>query len=602
MKQIISGLLVLGLVFCTAASGKTKSAETDTNNYFQQFYVEENAAPVPSKDEEANGYILFVRNFMKRVYPNSIPAKDELKSSVQTITAPGEISRPLTFGIYPLKDLKGIKVTASDLKSSAGGVINSSNIDIRAVKYLSVRVGIEYMNNFMVLPKTLEKVSEIDIEKDRTREYWLTVKVPAEAKAGAYKGTISVNTPGTRPSLVDVSVEVLPFAVTSPAKMQYFTLMVFDFQSFFECKSEAEIEKSKNFAKVMKIYEDQKERGLNSISIECGPGYKEDSSGNPFLGDLEAALIVSKKLGFTKPVVYYFGAILKTARASNSGPFTQYDRVKSPALAKKIAEYYQKRCKDKGYPEIVFMMVDEPNYSGDSDGVRLKIAKELHIALHKIPGVKTFQTTEPASTEPILDVTDWFCGRVSDKDLAYIKAKGKKYGEYPFVFGSESIMFPRFVFGFLPWARGDDFVAPWQSPVTDFGKPTDFMRKAKDLNVKRKENILGEDGKVVPTVQWDSVRVGISDAKYIEKLETLIKEARETKNAEAVKTAEEAEKMLKQLREEIIQIISDKKKWSFEDFKTAEPKACGKWDEAYIEATLKKVIDYSVKLFQLLKK
>ena len=50
------------------------------------------------------------------------------------------------------------------------------------------------------------------------------------------------------------------------------------------------------------------------------------------------------------------------------------------------------------------------------------------------------------------------------------------------------------------------------------------------------------------------------------------------------------------------QIISDKKKWSFEDFKTAEPKACGKWDEAYIEATLDKVIDYSVKLFQLLKK
>jgi len=598
--------LIVFLLFSNFSFCKTKSADEEYKGYFEQFYIEENPVPSISKEDESRGYIIFVRNFMKRIYPNTIPAKDEIKNSLYTISAPGEYTRPLTFGIYPLKEVRSLKVVIDDLKNSSGETIKKENVDVRFVKYLAQQVGRDYMNNFMVLPKTLEKVQEIDINKGRTRQVWITVKIPPDTKQGIYRGNIRLDSLNSIPASLDISIEVLPFKVTSPEKMLYCTMMVFDFQSFAACKSEIEIQNHKDWPRILKIYEDQREHGLNSIGIESSTNYNKDSDGNPFCGDLEAALMASKKLGFNKPVIFYFGPILKTARMSAAGAYKDYNASEHIPLAKKIASHYVKKCREKGYPGVIFMPVDEPVGSnlkpGDPIDVRLNIAKEMHKIMHTVPGVETFQTlNDKMEIESLEDVVDYFCfGGCGKKEFAeFVKRKGKKLGFYPFIFGSQTTCFPRFVFGFFPWAIDADFVTPWQSPVTDFGRPVDFLKKGNDFNAKRIDKIFGEDGNVVPTIQWESVRVGINDAKYIYKLETLIREAEKSKKSEILKVFNEAKELLNDIKSSISEKMY---KTNFEYFSTAEQIPVEKWDEDKFEDNINKVIDYSLQLYNLLNK
>lgn len=597
MKNAIFVILMY-FVFSFNCFSKIISSDTEFRGYVEQIFVEETPMPSISETDKSKGYMIFVRNFMQRVYPATIPKQDEIKNKIGIISAKGEYE-PVTFGIYPLKDLGEVSVNVSDLVNQNGGKISKDNVEIRIVRYMAQRVGLEYMKYFMVIPKSLEPYKRIHIDKEKTREYWLTIYVPPSTDTGKYTGKITVTPSVGSSSSIDLELEVLPFTIETPPNVVYGMLMMFELSPLSMAKSESEIKSSEVYANCKKLFKKFKETGLNMLSIESHD-YQE-VNGEPFLGDLEAAEMLSKELGFTKPVFFYPGAVLRSAKLKNLGNYTGYNSSIHPALAKKIVSHYIKKSKEKGWPGIVIMPTDEPNVGDgvkptDPPDARVKIAKELLQAVKSVPESVTWTAVTPESIKSIADWVDYrIYGIWTYKDVLETKQAGKKFGYYPYIFGTHSATFPRFVFGFCAWAIGASAVTPWQCQIGEYGRPVDFMKKGGDSEVATKiKKFLGEDDKPVPTISWECIREGIKDVKYIYKLETLISEAKKLNKTEVLELANESERFLKDIKDDIISIVS--KKWSFEHYATGEPIPVGKWDENYFNECREKIIQYCVRL------
>jgi hypothetical protein len=97
----------------------------------------------------------------------------------------------LTFGVIPLRDLGPVTVTASDLRGPAG-VIPASAIRAGFVSYRLSRVTAEG-SVYTIRPRLIMPGNVVDMPRDITRRFWLTVQTPGDAKPGLYTGTLAVN-------------------------------------------------------------------------------------------------------------------------------------------------------------------------------------------------------------------------------------------------------------------------------------------------------------------------------------------------------------------------------------------------------------------------
>ncbi|MEI6845714.1 MAG: glycoside hydrolase domain-containing protein [Candidatus Firestonebacteria bacterium] len=180
-----------------------------------------NTLKEPTAEETARGYILFSKNYLEPVYHNTVPtAKDTLVCA--SFGSLGEYV-PFTFAVYPLKDLKGARVSCKGLFFDKEK-IDAENIEVRNVWQMPrrYRPGI-----FRIIPWLLEKKDTIDIPAGEkllwggvnlgpTRQLWVTVKIPEDAKPGLYKGNLEFSPANAKPSEVAVELEVLPIKLVSP--------------------------------------------------------------------------------------------------------------------------------------------------------------------------------------------------------------------------------------------------------------------------------------------------------------------------------------------------------------------------------------------------
>lgn len=83
-----------------------------------------------------------------------------------------------------------MKVTASDLAGPAG-TIPATAIDAGYVSYRISRVTMEG-SVYTIRPRLVMPGDTVEMPKDITRRFWLTVKTPAAARPGLYKGFLAI--------------------------------------------------------------------------------------------------------------------------------------------------------------------------------------------------------------------------------------------------------------------------------------------------------------------------------------------------------------------------------------------------------------------------
>ena len=589
MKYILVVVFTLSLAFNLYS--KTEVSEKETKGYYEVTYIDETPVPAVKSSDNDRGFIYFERSVLERIYRETVPKKNEIKDTVSISIAKDEYE-PVQIGIYPLKDIGDVELLASDLTDSNGNKIDKSNVDIKVVRYLGQGVGLNYMKYFMVIPKTIEKMEKLDIKKGVTRALWVTIKAPASAKPGNYKAEINLKSEGIKNGKFTLEVEVLPFAVVSNPKIIYAVAMTYEFNGIYNAKGK---DADKMWELAEKNFIDMKEHGMTAVFPHATAACLEQD-GHPYLPDLEANLKLAKKVGFTKPVIWYEGPVLKSAKVKNLGNIKEYKSSVHPALAKNITRYYDAYCKKEGYPGVIYLPIDEPGLNdgladGDAPDKRQKIAYELYKEI-KAAGGETLLTCTPESIKNVENLVDWWVmAWITPELAANAKAKNAKLGIYPngAVMGQGTVS-TRLSFGYYAWANNLDAVTPWTYPVSAANAPLNFMRKGEG-KTKAKDGYIGLDGKPVTIIQWELVREGIDDAKYLYTLETSVKEAKKSAiNNPAVK---EAENLIASIKENVEAASKNAK---YEHYATGEILEQKIWNPAKFEQLRKQISELIKKL------
>ena len=556
-------------------------------------FQETAAKPQASAEQQRAGFIVFQRSILERIHQNSRPRPGEIAASV-VLHAAWDQWEPAQLAVYPLRGLHHMRVTVTGL-TDGEHVIPASEISVRMVRYYGAPLSIRVANRFGVVPKTLEIAAPIDVPPEAVRPYWITVHVPDNRPGGQYTGSIIFSHAGGEKT-IPLTVDVIPLRLREP-DILYGTLCV---------NTLANVGKVNRGGRLLRqtetIFRDQREHGMNLISLRSTHVYEEED-GVPFLPDLEVAMDLYKKYGFSKPLIYCPGQLFRTDKINRSNNYSEYDADVQLPMARKVAAYYAKEFKKEGLPGVMFIPVEEPNVKTgvgrfDPPDVRQQLARELTRAM-KEAGAVVAMTCTPESVQAAIEYVDyWIVAFKRFTPVLYDMAR--KANANLCVYANATMMgqgtyFSRFMFGYFVWANGIKGMLPWTYPLTPKRFPRNVGNRGEGpLNVS--EGFLGPDGKPVPTIQWELSRAGIDDAKYMVTIEQLARRARASGAATALPVADEAERFLAGVKRSVKR---DVRHYVFEDEHTFEPMPVDDWDAAKFDALRAQAVEILKRLIAL---
>lgn len=211
--------------------------------------------------------------FYTEPHPRDAAPKDGRETTELTACAAiGEIEA-VSFMLCPARALEKLDVVPSDLKGPSGAVIPGDAVDVRTVKYWwqdrirwtsyynwekyakknaitpdillhddsLIRVDEEGTNNYIRVDyptgsryvcvskdikgdfnddleplRDAKKFVPFDLKAGRYHQFWLTLRVPADARPGKYEGTIALVENGNAAGELKLKLEVYPFALPTP--------------------------------------------------------------------------------------------------------------------------------------------------------------------------------------------------------------------------------------------------------------------------------------------------------------------------------------------------------------------------------------------------
>lgn len=256
------------------------------------------AQGTPWADHSLACYVVPPISSVKRL-PDTLPSDGKLSDQLYVVAAKGELE-PVSFVIVPFEDFAKVKVNASALKGKNGS-IPAENVDIKVVKcwyqggtawhsyfadsagrakipelllndenlirvdddtqenYLridypsgsqyrwvsfpeNIRGNLSFFNHVTEPVADAKTLQPIRLEAGSAKQLWITIKVPEDAEAGYYSGTIDLEANGKKLGVMNLNVRALPFSL--PVAKTYYDLNQDFYTSLYAATS------SKSFAAV----------------------------------------------------------------------------------------------------------------------------------------------------------------------------------------------------------------------------------------------------------------------------------------------------------------------------------------------------------------
>jgi hypothetical protein len=514
----------------------------------------------PSAVDKERGYSIFIKSYMDNIYPNMIPTKDEIRTSVSCYAALGE-KEPVVVVVYPLEDMRSIKLIAGDLREEGGGIIPKSNIEIGYIRYDYEPEGLTwYCKGKYVMP-----FNETHGKKETPRAFLVTVVVPEEVKGGIYKGKLTV-IGGRKNTDIDYIVEVLPFKFKPFTDEYYFGAFTY-------------LSANTDPAWLEKIILDLKKYGMNIIHSNIRDVIKVTANDVKInFTNIEKHALLMKKYGFKKWIVEMTG--LPNAFVDALG-CKYYDERFNRAY-KSMLKQIKDKMEEGGWPEIQ-IMYDEPR-EFDSDNQR-PLARtywdmENLLKLHNEVGLAALPTYMSDSGGKRFDdkgkeAEYWRLVPLSKYNMTHGWEKSKKIIEETVKYGKVLYLyncgFGRYQFGLFTYqlnARGN--VQFWYSGGNYFNTMAQFPTSYAVLTIK--------DGPFVPVLRWIRSAEGVDDFRYIYTLEKLIEESKDKNSTDVLK----AKDLLKEIK----------------NFKFDKSSARGEESDTVSEKTLKKFSGFKLDEFR----
>ncbi|MBN1850411.1 MAG: DUF4091 domain-containing protein, partial [Deltaproteobacteria bacterium] len=468
----------------------------------------------PSVQDIERGYILFSRSPLEYIFPGSRPKKEEVIDQLSTTVCRNEFE-PITFTIYPLKDLGEVTVSIDDLTGN-GNIIPKDNVELAFLEEVEQTTGFP-SGQFQRLPRMIRPGNKVKIQKNRCQRCWLTLKIEKDTIPGEYTTLITISPQYGKIIQFPLSVEVVPITLEDIPGIDYFMLMTYEFTELTLPWSEEN--KKKIYDSACKILQGYKDHGMTTLCIHSPliQMTKEDGSTN--LDDIYATLIAARDLGFTRPIIWYLGHLIQTAKPRHPGNIQGFDESVHIPRLKRLVNTISRFAEENHCPEVIFLPIDEADDAyQDTDNRRGSITPRLLKAIKENGGSTMLTATRYDQFKPV----DFICSGKFDPDqLQNAHTDGSLYYFYNNKVTTDCVnpSYARFVYGYYTWASGIDGMTSWtfQNTQNAAGDPTKADAPGRDLYLAYPH----PDGPL-STLEWEAVREGIDDYKLIYQLERRI--------------------------------------------------------------------------------
>ncbi|MGD0091656.1 MAG: hypothetical protein ABSE73_17200 [Planctomycetota bacterium] len=483
------------------------------------------APPEFTAEEQACGFMLAYRNFGETITPYFVPQAADRLAKLAIAATPGE-KEPAVFIVFPIRDAPKAEVVVSAL-SGPGGTIPTAAVAVNYVHYRYLKTtGGTKVEPVQVVPRNW-----LALEKGVSRQFWLTVSVPAGAAPGKYAGTVTVTGAG-KPAAFPLEVEVYPFKLDSAAGCGLIYAHIFfvpDVPEDIEAGVRALAEYGCNSATLSGV-----------LKLEG----KDPASGKLRLNfdKLDRTMEIMKKAGMTGPVPLFDMSIQGEA---NGGSYAHLPFGREPFKYKltdqaffdamtELTRQVDARAKEKNYLPVLMYPVTELS---NDEKMGPPYLERLAAAFRKAGDVKlicSLNAPQDIVCARLLDhmMVNWGL-KLTEERLAQIRNDGAKLW-------FQNIGQSRYTEGFLMIKTGAIGRRQWAVGNCSAGSD---LQGGDPYDASANLLFRTADG-AIPNVTFLRMAAGMNDYRYAVKLCTLIKEAKEKGSDQAKAAADEAQKAL----------------------------------------------------------
>jgi len=244
--------------------------------------------------------------------------------------------------------------------------------------------------------------------------------------------------------------------------------------------------------------------------------------GKPNLEDIFAGLKSAKENGFERPIIWYMGHLIQTAKPKHPGNIIGFDMEihlrRLDYLIREVTNF----ARVNGFPEVIFLPIDEADDSfQDYENKRKMNTSLLLQAIAKNQAKSLLTGTEYGELRPV----DYFCSSSPSVKKAAQQKKKRFWGyNNDVTIACRNPAYARYIFGYYVWKHGLDGMASWtfQNTQNASGSPTLADGYGMDIYLA-----YPDSNGPLNTVKWEAIREGIDDHKLIYQLEKRIKELQE---------------------------------------------------------------------------
>ncbi|MDG5800592.1 DUF6067 family protein [Marinilabiliaceae bacterium ANBcel2] len=186
--------------------------------------------PVQTNPEDWQG-VEYGLNFsfgtIDKRYNKEVPPEEFLSDSWSSSVWRGEKIN-LQILLWSKDDINNIKVNSSKITGSNGATISGDNISVHPVRYVltdKFLSGCGYRDKDTIdsylAADLLEYNQTINLQGKTTRPYWIVIDVPADTKAGDYKGEITLTSEGEKVGKLPLTLVVEEFVLPSASEWSF---------------------------------------------------------------------------------------------------------------------------------------------------------------------------------------------------------------------------------------------------------------------------------------------------------------------------------------------------------------------------------------------
>jgi len=362
----------------------------------------------------------------------------------------------------------------------------------------------------------------VNIPAQTNKQFWITIKVPDDASAGVYTGSINLYANKELLGTLELKLRVLPFKLTQP----YYISSIYYAGGPYSSNNGAISAYYKSELQVKKELQDMYAHGVTNPQLVH---YSDD------LSKFERVLEIRAELGMTGQPLFFQGKYNMGYDISTPVTLAKLE------LLKKKVKAVMEIAKKFNISEVYFYGIDEAR------GDMVTAQKPVWQAIHEAGG-KVFVAGYPGQFELSGDVLDLLISRSDKKETALWHAAGKKIGCYGLPqSGLENPEVYRRNYGLLLWKRDFDMACDFAYHWSFYNTWNDF-----DHSQYRDHNFVYPtvDG-VIDTIAWEGYREGVDDVRYLTTLMQTIKEAKNSKDKNMQQRVAAAEVYINELKQDV---------------------------------------------------